>query len=179
MIIFLIAPWVVAVATAFILKNIHIKDMHLRSKALNELAKKQWFSDVWKSGITLFLLNLITAGFSLVMFILITYLDLSILFLFVGSIGILVTVFAWIVFRSLWTGSKKERFVSALIGTSFYIIAAIFIIIYIWQIDQNLNNDSIGPRVFALYIALYLSINAGSMCIVTVGLPSNHDDKRT
>ncbi|MDY0407038.1 hypothetical protein P5G51_018350 [Virgibacillus sp. 179-BFC.A HS] len=126
------------------------------------------FRHAWKAGLCLFLANAaLFFGTAIILFLLqflmIPYLHVLIMFL-----AVVASIHMWVHFHHSWCGNRRGRVRFAFIGSSFYLLLAIILIIRMITIKPSYPGEDMVMATIGLFFGVIVTFIAFLTCFLFV-----------
>lgn len=137
---------------------------------VNRLSALTWFQNPWLSGLFLFLVNATFFGLTLIILYGISMMTIPFVHLIIMAGAVIVSIYAWLIIHSAWNGSKKNRLISSLLGSSFYLILTIIFLCWIVTLEPQFPGADTFMAFIGLVMGIFVTTVAFIVCLYITGI---------
>jgi hypothetical protein len=129
-----------------------------------------WFQNYWFGGIFLFAFNAVLFSSIWLILLALMYLRIPFFYLFVMGGGVILSIYSWVVISHAWQGSKINRLKMGLLGSSFYVLLALFFVYRIITLKPSYPGEDTFMAFIGLVIGFIVATIASITCLIFTGL---------
>ncbi|RXT07112.1 hypothetical protein [Ammoniphilus sp. CFH 90114] len=140
------------------------------NKLVRMLQHTKWYQQHWFGGGFLFIVNVVLfTGVGLVLH-LITQLSIPFIHLLIMIGAVITSIVLWVSMNRGWQGSKKNRLKMGFLGSSFYMVLALYIVYKLITLEPSFPGDDTFMAFIGLLFGLIVAIVAFITCMIFTGL---------
>ncbi|MGQ7279618.1 hypothetical protein ACT91Q_16765 [Brevibacillus thermoruber] len=126
----------------------------------------KWKANPWLVGIMVLLFNAALFGA-----VFLTYVNMRRALFTCVPCAVVLGITVWLTIGKLWRGTKKERFILAAIGSSFYWLLSSYVLYRRITLKPRYPGDDVFMAALGLDIALLVAGTAALSCTLMLGWP--------
>ncbi|WP_240689009.1 hypothetical protein [Ammoniphilus sp. YIM 78166] len=168
----LILMGIIGVFVMIILRRSILFRVGKNNKFVQILQKTKWYQNHWFGGGFLFLINAVLFAGSLLVLYLTTRLSIPFLHIIIMIGAVISSIFLWTSMNCGWQGSKENRLKMGLLGSSFFIVFALYCVYKMITLEPSFPGDDTFMAFIGLLFALIVTTVAFFTCLILVGLPN-------
>ncbi|OAB32846.1 hypothetical protein [Paenibacillus glacialis] len=136
------------------------------NKVVQLLQNAKWYQNPWAGGVFLFLVNAVLFTFTIFGLYLAIYFSKSFVLLIVILLGVIGSIYSWLILNNAWQGTKRNRMKMGLVGSSFYALLTL-VVVYLWAtLKPAYSGEDTFMSGMGFVFGIFLTIIAFSTCLV-------------
>lgn len=140
---------------------------------VKKLQETRWMENHWLSGIFVFIMNaflFFTTGL-----ILYGVIPLAIPFIhfLVMVLAVVLSLYFWVIINQSWQGKKENRLKMGTVGSSFYLMLAVYVGYKLATLEPLFPGDDTFMRAIGLIFVIIVAIVAFATCFIITGIGKN------
>ncbi|WP_068651349.1 hypothetical protein [Paenibacillus antarcticus] len=136
------------------------------NKIVQLLQNAKWYQNHWAGGVFLFLVNAVLFTATIFGLYLAIYFSISFVLLIVILLGVIGSIYSWLILKNAWQGNNSNRLRMGLVGSSFYAVLTL-VLVFMWiTLKPAYPGEDTFMGGIGLVFGIFLTIIAFSTCLI-------------
>lgn len=143
-----------------------------KNKIIRTLSHWAWYQNPWLAGLFIFAVNAVFFSITVFILFLLMYFLIPYLHFFVMVSAVLISLYAWILFNKVWSGTKRDQLIMGAVGSSFYILLTIVFVYWFITLKPDYPGQDLFMAALGLMMAILVTTVAAITCFLFTGFSS-------
>lgn len=133
------------------------------------LRRKKFLQKYWLTGIFLFFMNAVIFIFTILLLYYIQFLSIPFIHMLVMLLGVVLSIYLWILINLSWQGESRGRLKIGVIGSSFYLFLTAWFIFKLVTLEPLFPGDDTFMASIGFFFGIIVTSVAFITCFILSG----------